>query len=110
MLRLVAADSIGASWRTDNPYLQRATAEKKGCQIDYLIQTKHSTLYICEIKYTRSIIRKFIIDEIQEKIKRLMVPRHTSIRPVLIYLGDLHDEVLDAEYFSYIINIDGLMD
>lgn len=37
------------------------------------------------------------------------IPRHTSIRPVLIYLGEVHDEVLDTNYFSQIINIEALL-
>ena len=94
----------------DNPYLQRATTAKQGCQIDYLIQTKPSTLYVCEIKYTRSIIRKYVIEEVEEKIRRLKIPRHTSIRPVLVHLGDIHDEVLDADYFTHIINLETLLE
>lgn len=93
----------------DNPYLQRATQRYPGCQIDYLVHTRHDNLYVCEIKYTRSIIRKCVIDEVKEKIKRLRIPRHVSIRPVLIYLGDVHDEVLDADYFSHMIDIASLL-
>ena len=94
----------------DNPYLQRGTKRKKGCQVDYMIQTKFDNFYLCEVKYTRSIIRWNIIDEMEEKIKSLCVPKRSSIRTVLIHLGDLHDEVLDANYFSHIINIEALMD
>ncbi len=93
----------------DNPYLQRATSRNQGCQIDYLIQTKYDNLYICEIKYSRSPIKKYVIDEVEEKINRLKIPRHTSIRPVLIYLGDIHDEVLDANYFTHVINMEELL-
>ena len=46
----------------DGPFFQRKTARKKGCQIDYLIQTKLGILYLCEIKFTRNIIRTSIID------------------------------------------------
>lgn len=93
----------------DNPYLQRATARERGCQIDYLIQTKHDTLYVCEVRFTRTIIRHHIIDEVEEKINRLKTPRNISVRPVLIHLGDLHDEVLDADYFAHIINLESLL-
>lgn len=93
----------------DNPYLQRATNRNQGCQIDYLIQTQYDNLFICEIKYSRSVIKKDVIDEMQEKIHRLKIPRHTSIRPVLIYLGDVHDEVLDTNYFTQMVNIEDLL-
>lgn len=94
----------------DNPYLQRANSRNQGCQIDYLIQTKYDNLYICEIRYSRNPIKKQVIDEVKEKINRLKIPRHTSIRPILIYLGEAHDEVLDANYFAQIINIEALLE
>jgi hypothetical protein len=94
----------------DNPYLQRASARNQGCQIDYLIQTKYDNLYLCEIRYSRNPIRKNVIDEVREKIYRLKIPRHTSIRPILIYLGEIHDEVLDANYFTQMINIEDLLE
>jgi AAA+ ATPase superfamily predicted ATPase len=94
----------------DNPYLQRASGRIQGCQIDYLIQTKFDNLYVCEIKYSRYPIKNGVIDEVKEKINRLKIPKHTSIRPVLIYLGDVHDEVVDANYFTQIINIEELLE
>jgi hypothetical protein len=33
----------------DNPFYQRQTIRQAGCQIDYMIQLKYGTLYICEI-------------------------------------------------------------
>jgi hypothetical protein len=30
----------------DNLFFQKKTIEQSGCQIDYLIQTKHNVLYI----------------------------------------------------------------
>lgn len=71
----------------DNPYLQRKTKRHQGCQIDYMIQAKPDNLYICEIKYSKNVLQAYIIAEMKKKISRLSLPRHTSIRPVLIYLG-----------------------
>jgi len=39
-----------------NPYLQTETKQSRGCQIDYLIQTKHDTLYLCEVKFSKHAI------------------------------------------------------
>lgn len=94
----------------DNPYFQRTTERQKGCQIDYLIQTKFGNLFLCEIKFSRNIIRKDIIDEVQRKIQSLSKPRNFSIRPVLIHASDVHDEVLDSNYFAKIINLSNLFD
>ncbi|OGT30017.1 MAG: hypothetical protein A3E87_09800 [Gammaproteobacteria bacterium RIFCSPHIGHO2_12_FULL_35_23] len=93
----------------DGPFFQRKTARKKGCQIDYLIQTKLGILYLCEIKFTRNIIRTSIIDEVKEKINRLSTPRHMSIIPVLIHIGDVDDEVIDSQFFGKIIAISHLL-
>jgi len=89
----------------DNPYLQRQTQRKKGCQIDYLIQTKFNNFYVCEIKFTQTILRSYVIDEIKEKIEKLKIPKNSSVRPVLIHFGDIHDEVLDADYFAAVIDM-----
>ena len=40
----------------DNPYFQRPTKTHPGCQVDYLIQTKFNTLYICEIKFSKELV------------------------------------------------------
>ena len=37
----------------DNPYFQIATTRKKGCQIDFLIQTEYNCLYVCEMKFSK---------------------------------------------------------
>lgn len=86
------------------PYFQRKTARQEGCQIDYMIQTKHDTVYICEIKFKRDEIGLDIITEVQEKIRRLKVPKYVSRRTVLIHVNGVKDAVLDAGYFSAIIN------
>ena len=84
----------------DNPYFQRPTQRQKGCQIDYLIQTRDRTLYVCEIKSSRNPIPAGVTQEVAEKIKRLQLPRGMSYRPVLIYSGTLTDTLHDDEYFS----------
>lgn len=88
----------------DGPFFQSSTARQPGCQIDYLIQTRFHSLYLCEVKFSRNTIGKKIIDEMEEKRKRLRVPRHFSIRPVLIHVNGVEDSVLDEAYFDKIIN------
>jgi uncharacterized protein len=60
------------------------------------IQTKR-TLYVCEVR-CRSRIEPGIIDEVSRKIEALRVPRGMSVRPVLVYEGDL-DPSIEAEGF-----------
>jgi hypothetical protein len=33
------------------PHRQMGTIPQRGCQIDYLIQTKYRVLYLCEVKF-----------------------------------------------------------
>jgi AAA+ ATPase superfamily predicted ATPase len=88
----------------DNPFFQRKTGQQKGCQIDYLIQTKYNTLYVCEIKFSRHELKSSIVDEVKEKISNLKLPRGFACSPVLIHVSDIHDSVVESEYFSKIID------
>ena len=89
----------------DNPYFQRQTKDRKGCQIDYMIQTKFGTLYICEIKFSKNIIDSSIISEVQKKISLLKYPKGYSCRPVLIHVNGVSENVVDSDYFAAIIDI-----
>lgn len=88
----------------DNPFFQNHTAAYKGCQIDYLIQTRFNTLYVCEIKFSKNTIPKEVIKEVQEKVKTIAVPRGFSIRPVLIHVNGVSNELAESYYFSEIID------
>jgi len=88
----------------DNPFIQRATQRKIGCQIDYLIQTRFNTIYVCEIKYSRDPIQKTVIDDVQRKIDALNIKRNFSVRPVLIHCHQVSETVVESQFFSHIIN------
>jgi uncharacterized protein len=83
----------------DNPYYQRQTARHKGCQIDYLIQTRFNTLFVCEIKFSKHEIKASVISEVKERIRRLAVPRGYSCMPVLIHINGVMESVIDSDYF-----------
>ena len=93
----------------DNPYFQNTTKLHQGCQIDYLIQTRFNTLYIIEIKFLQKEITTSIIQEMQEKIKRLSLPKYFSYRPVLIHVNGVNEEVSDSNFFAKIINFGDLL-
>ena len=46
------------------------------------------------------------IKEMEEKLQRLIVPRHDSKRPILIYAGNLKKEVIEADFYDTIINFE----
>lgn len=92
-----------------SPYFQRKTKGNKGaCQIDLLIHTRFSTLYLCEIKFRAKIARE-VMDEVVKKMNLLKRPKGMSIRPVLIYEGEISDEVLESDFFDRIISFKDLL-
>jgi AAA+ ATPase superfamily predicted ATPase len=94
----------------DNPFFQNKTLRQESCQIDYMIQTRFDTLYVCEIKFSKHEIKTDIIVEMQEKIRRLKAPRHVSRRAVLIHVNGVSDALVDHQYFSNIIDFSQLLE
>lgn len=88
----------------DNPFFQRSTKAHPGCQIDYLIQTKFNTLYLCEIKFSKEPIGLSVVKEVQQKIDRLVKPKNFSIRPILIHVNGVMDSVKEKDFFAKIID------
>lgn len=88
----------------DNPFFQRHTVKTKGCQIDYLIQTRHNTLFVCEIKFSKKEIGPEIIPQVKEKISKLSLPRGFACLPVLVCVNDVNPEVKEAGYFFKIVD------
>lgn len=94
---------------SDNPFFQRKTARIKGCQIDYLIQTKFNTLFVCEIKFSRQEIKTNVIEELKQKINVLARPKGFSCFPILIHMNGIHDRVIESDYFVKIINFEDII-
>lgn len=94
----------------EGPYVQRPTKLYGGCQIDYLIQLKFHSLYVCEIKYLSKPVGLEVIEEVQEKIAKLYHPKmRFSIRPVLIHVNGVTKAVQEAGYFTHIIDFAQLL-
>lgn len=92
-----------------NPYLQRETKLHKGCQIDYMVQTKFNVLYICEIKFSKRELSPDVITEVKQKIAQLQIPRGFSLRPVLVHVNGVSDELVARDYFANIIDFAELL-
>lgn len=92
----------------DNPYFQKGSGDREGCQIDYLIQTRSNTLFVCEIKMRRKELGDEVIDAMKNKIKALSYPKGFGIAPVLIHLGPVSDALLSDPYFYRMIDITDL--
>lgn len=93
----------------DNPFLQKKTSKQRGCQIDYLIQTKFKTLYVIEIKFFSGPIGCEVIQEVQEKISRLNLPRGLTPLPVLAVANGITRSLIEQDYFVKIIHLADLL-
>ncbi len=69
--------------------------------------TKHY-LYVCEIKFCKN-IEAGVSKEVIEKVNKLSMPKHLSVRPVLIYQGELAKSIKKENYFSHLISMDDLL-
>lgn len=95
---------------TENPFFQRKTSTMSGCQIDYLIQTRFKTLFVCEVKFSTREIKTDVIDDMKEKLARLSVPRGFALCPVLIHVNGVSDALMDTRYFTEIIDFEQLLE
>jgi len=89
----------------DNPYIQRGAHGERGCQIDYLIQTRTKTLFVCEFKFVRRELGMGIIRSMREKIKSFSVPHGYGIVPVLFHFEGVTPELDLDPYFYRMIDI-----
>jgi len=96
-----------ASVVSASPYFQNTTRRQRACQVDLLIQTR-SALYVCEVKLAKR-IGMDVVAEVAEKTERLSCPRHLSVRPVLIHLGELSPRIEEECYFDRILALDELL-
>ena len=95
---------------SSNPFFQKQTTKQLGCQIDYMIQTKFNTLYVCETKFSKNLIGTEARHAVQQKIDRLTRPKGFSCRPVLIHVNGVSEEVAESNYFASIIDMSELLD
>ena len=90
------------------PYFQTKTKSREGCQVDLMVLCKRDYIYLCELKF-KSKIGVEVISEMEEKIRRLKLPKKTSVRPVLIYSGTLTRDLCRSDYFSKTLNVEDLL-
>ncbi len=89
----------------DNPYLQTSTKSRKGCQVDYLIQTVTNNLFVCEFKFSNREVGCEVVDEMQKKIKSLAVPRGYAVVPVLFHISGINPALEERRYFYRTIDM-----
>lgn len=87
------------------PHVQKKKVKTRGgCQIDLLIHTILDVFYLCEFK-CKKVIDKSIISEVQKKMDVLALPRRSSLKPVLVYEGEInpkHASKIESFFFKII--------
>ena len=89
------------------PFRQNKTQRSEACQIDLLLQTRH-TLYVIEIK-RREQIGEEVVCEVKGKLDKFKVRKGMSVIPVLVYSGNLSRRVLADGYFARVISAEDLI-
>jgi hypothetical protein len=87
----------------EGPYFQNRTTKHPGCQVDWLIQTRHS-LFVTEVKFSRSELATAIVEEVKRKVAALITPKHLSVRPALVHVNGVAQAVLETDYFDKIVD------
>ncbi len=80
------------------PYRRVSSVSGESVQIDLLIQTPRSA-YVVEIK-RKNRIGVETEREMEEKLKRLKTRKGTSLRPVLVYDGELDPQLSGSGFFA----------
>lgn len=75
-----------------------------------MIQTTTKNLFVCEFKFRRRELGSEIIDEMQDKIARLKIPRGFAGVPVLFHLSGVSDAVDASSYFYRIVDMVDFLD
>lgn len=83
------------------PYRHQRNSRGGGCQVDLLIQTAR-TAFVIEIK-RQGVIGKEVEEQVEREMQRLDARRGISVRPVLIYLGELDGNVEGDGFFDTLI-------
>lgn len=93
----------------DNPFIQSSTTRQKGCQIDYLIQTKMNNLILCEFKFSRNELSSSILSELKEKCEALSVPRGLGKTVALFHIGGVSSKVEESPLLYRVVDLRDLL-
>jgi uncharacterized protein len=96
-----------SSLQSASPYFQRQTEKMRACQIDLLIQTQKS-IYPCEIKFKKQLDLS-VCEEMEAKLEKCKFSSKRSVRPVLIYHGELQRPERFKETFVHLVSFEAML-
>lgn len=91
------------------PFFQRPSTKYKGCQIDLLIQTVHNVIYLVEIKFSKNEVSGKIKNEVKQKMDNLVVPKGYSVKPVLIHVNGVSDQIFADRFFAHVVDFSDVL-
>jgi len=89
----------------DNPFIQTPTTRRRGCQIDYLIQTKMNSLIICEFKFSKNELNSSVLNELKQKSETLSVPRGFGKALALFHIGGVSAKIEECPLLYRVIDL-----
>ena len=89
-----------------SPYRKRGR-NGEGVQIDLLLQMR-SAAYVIEIK-RQGRISEDVERQVDEKVRKLVLCGHKSVRTALVYDGDLDPHLVENGYFDVLISSEDLL-
>lgn len=81
-----------------------------GFQIDLVFYRKDGVYTICEIRYTKSKVKRKVIDEFEKKLQLFPNSDKYTIQKVLISASGAEDSVINERYFDRIITLEDFFD
>lgn len=94
----------------DNPFVQASSKRNKGCQIDYLVQTKMNSLIICEFKFSRNELGSSLLKELQEKVRAFSVPRGYGKALALFHIGGVSPSIEESPLLCRAVDLRDLLE
>lgn len=94
----------------DNPFIQRATTRNRGCQVDYLIQTRMNSLVICEFKFSKNELSSSLLTELKEKSNALAVPKGFGKSLALFHIGGVSPKIEESPLMFRVIDLRDWLD
>lgn len=73
-----------------------------------LVQTSKSVCVV-EIK-RKAFIGPEVEDEVQEKVRRLNLPRGLCVRTALVYMGTISTALEESGYFDFLVPVERLFE
>ena len=68
-----------------------------------VVQTRYS-LYVVEIKFSRSELTTAVVQDVKQKVHALITPKNLSVRPILVHVNGVAEAVDDADYFDKVVD------